>query len=307
MSKKRRHINTESRPESKTRIIGIVSGKGGVGKTTFSANLSIALNALDKKVVVIDCNVTTPHLSYYLGVKNFSTTINNVFSGDVDVAFAPLEQFGDLKKVDMRDLRKIVHRLARKGDYDFIILDSAPGLGREAIGVLHACNEIIFLTNPTAPNIRDVVRCNEVARMLGHKRFSMVLNMMRGKDHELTPERAEELFGMPVLGVIPFDENIMDSTAEGVPIMWHKPKSPSCNSFLYIAARLSGINLSNLAGEEDEEEEDLDEEELEERGIIPIVEQGYGYSNSGRSGQLRRKIDAAAARAVEKIKDVFSS
>ncbi len=318
MPKKRRRGHTESKPGSKTRIIGIVSGKGGVGKTTFSANLSIALNALEKKVVVIDCNVTTPHLSYYLGVKNFSTTINNVFSGDVDVAFAPLdqngvmfipasEQFGDLKKVDMRDLRKIVHRLARKGDYDFIILDSAPGLGREAIGVLHACNEIIFLTNPTAPNVMDIVRCNEVARMLGHKRFSMVLNMVRGKDHELTPERAEELFSMPVLGVIPFDENIMDSTAEGVPIMWHKPKSPSCNSFLYIAARLSGINLSNFAGEEDEDEKDWNEEELEEVGIIPIVEHGYGYSSSGRSRNLRRKIDAAAAKAVERIKDVFSS
>jgi septum site-determining protein MinD len=250
---------------SKTRVIGIVSGKGGVGKTTFAANLSIALTALEQKVVVIDCNVTTPHLSYYLGVKNFSSTINNVFAGDLDAIFAPLDQNGvlfipasehfvDLKKVDMKDLKKIISRLVEKGDFDFIILDSAPGLGREAMGVMNACNEIIFLTNPTAPNVMDVARCNEVARMIGHKKFSMVMNMVRGKDYELKPEKAEELFGMPVLGMIPFDENILDSTAEGVPIMWYKPKSPSCSNFLSIAAQLAGLTEPTVPGREGGEE-----------------------------------------------------
>lgn len=307
--------------EPETRVIGIVSGKGGVGKTTFSANLAIALNALGKKVVVVDCNVTTPHLSYYLGVKSFSTTINNVFAGDIDVRFAPLEQNGvmfipaserfiDLKKVDMRNLRSIIMRLAKKENFDFIILDSAPGIGREAVGVFQACNEIIFVTNPTVPNVMDIVRCNEVARMLGHKNLSMVFNMVRGKDHELTVEKAEELFGMPVLGVIPFDQNIMDSTAEGVPIMWYKPKAPSCKSFLYIAMELAEIDFrfTGKAEEEEESYEELEkEEEYEEIGIIPIVEKAEEYrrARSRRSKRLRRKIDTAGSRVVGKIKSVF--
>ncbi len=306
--------HAEESLEQKTRVIGIISGKGGVGKTTFSANLAIALNALGKKVVVVDCNVTTPHLSYYLGVKSFSTTINNVFAGDVDVRFAPLDQNGvmfipaserfvDLKKVDMRNLKSIIMRLAKKENFDFIILDSAPGIGREAVAVLQACNEIIFVTNPTVPNVMDIVRCNEVARMLGHKNFSMVFNMVRGKDYELTAEKAEELFGMPVLGVVPFDQNIMDSTAEGVPIMWYKPKSPSCKSFLYIAMELAGIDY-RFTGEAGDGPE---EEEYEEIGIVPIVEKAEEYRRvrSKRGRSIRRRIDKTASRFAGKIRSVF--
>jgi len=249
--------------EGKARVIGIVSGKGGVGKTTFSANLSIALTALGKKVVVIDCNVTTPHLSYYLGVKNFSTTLNNVLSGDVDVAFAPLDQngvmfipasekFTDLKNVNMQDLEKVIKKLANLERFDFIILDSAAGLGRETIGVLNACNEVLFITTPTAPNIMDVVRCNEVARMVGHSKFGIVLNMVRGKNYEITPEKAEEIFNMPVIGIVPFDENVMDATAEGVPILWYKPNSPSCMPIMQIAGNIAGVEPQAAAAVEGE-------------------------------------------------------
>jgi len=310
-----------------TRIIGIVSGKGGVGKTSFSANLAIALTMLGKKVVVVDCNVTTPHLSYYLGVQNFSTTLNNVFAGDVDAQFAPLdhngvmfipasERFEDLKNVDMKDLDKITKKLAASGKFEFIILDSAPGLGREAIGVLNAANEIIFVTTPTAPNIMDVARCDEVARVLGHKKFGMVLNMVRGKDHEITPSRAEELFHMPVLGVVPFDENIMDSTAEGVPILWYKSKAPSCKYLLSIASRVAGVTgvtgitgigtEEALSGQAEQDFEELEEaaemekaEEMDERG--EGYEEYKEYRKYGIEPIVKRKAEQPSrAKALRK-------
>jgi len=72
--------STSTSGKSRTRVIGVISGKGGVGKTTFSANLGIALSTFGEKTLIVDCNVTTPHLRYYLGVKDFSTTLNNVFA-----------------------------------------------------------------------------------------------------------------------------------------------------------------------------------------------------------------------------------
>jgi len=234
------------------RIIGIVSGKGGVGKTTFATNLGIALSNFGKRVVVVDCNITTPHLAYYLGAKNYSITLNDVLKKDVDVKFAPMDKDGvlfipcsedlnDIARVDIDDLKKYVERLSANNDYDYIVLDSAPGLGREAVATLKACNEIIFVTTPTIPNIMDVTRCAEVANKLGHKRFNIVLNMVRGKEFELRIEDAQKIFGAPVLGMIPFDMNVMDSTAQGVPFLWYKTKSRTSDYFMNIAANLIGV------------------------------------------------------------------
>lgn len=234
------------------KIIGILSGKGGVGKTTFASNLGIALSNFGKRVVVIDCNITSPHLAYYLGARDYSITLNNVLRGDVDIRFAPLYQSGvlfipcsedikDVMRVDIFDLKKYVGKLAEKNNYDYIILDSAPGLGREALSVLRACDEIIFVTTPTIPNIADITRCAEVAGQFGHKRFNIVLNMVRGKEYELKAKDAESFFRNPVLGIIPFDENVIDSTAQGIPILWYKPNSSVCKSFMNIAANFIGV------------------------------------------------------------------
>ncbi|MEM7821273.1 MAG: P-loop NTPase [Candidatus Aenigmatarchaeota archaeon] len=245
-----------------TRIIGIVSGKGGVGKTTVASNLGIALSKLNKKVIIIDCNITSPHLAYYLGVKNYSITLNDVLRNEVDIRFAPIYQNGvmfipcskelkDVIKVEINGLKKYIERLSQIEEYDFILLDSAPGLGKDAISVLKASEEIIFVTTPTIPNVYDMTRCAEFASQLGQKKFHIILNMVRNKKFELRKEVAEDFFGVPVLGTIPFDENLMDSAAQGIPIILYKPYSKASISFMKIASKLTGIGsrtsfLSNI-------------------------------------------------------------
>ena len=242
----------DKRGDILTKIIGIISGKGGVGKTTFAANLAIALSNHGKRVVVVDCNITTPHLAYYLGAKNYSITLNNIFRNEVDVRFAPLcsedvmfipasEDLNDLRKVDINELRNYMKKLAKDGDYDYIILDSAPGLGREAVSVLEACEEIVFVTTPAIPNLADVTRVAEVASQMGHSKFHIVLNMVRNKPFELKIQGANGFFKAPILGTVPFDEDVMDSTSQGIPIFWYKPNSCVCDHYMEIAANLIGI------------------------------------------------------------------
>jgi septum site-determining protein MinD len=302
-------------------VIGILSGKGGVGKTTFSANLGIALAALGKRTLVIDCNVTTPHLSYYLGARNFSTTLNDVFSGNIDAIYAPLErngvmfipaseQFEDLRNVDMRKLRNIIRRIAANGRFDFIVLDSAPGLGREAIGTLQAADELIFVTVPTAPNIIDVVRSHDVASMLGVRKIYLAFNMVRGKDHEMPVHKAEELMSLDVLGSVPFDENIMDATAEGIPIMWYNPNSYACDEFINIAARLANIDLNNFF----ENNQRFGKAatipagvEPKGSGIEPIIDKGYKIiSNRTQSGSnLANRVRGRISDTTSGIRNKF--
>jgi len=238
--------------DSLTKVIGIVSGKGGVGKTTFSVNLGLALKRLDKKILLIDCNITTPHLAYYLGAEDYFITLNNIFRGDVDEKFAPSahagvafipasEELRDIISIDFDKLVKHVNKISRSGVFDYIILDSAPGLGKEGTSVLRSADEILFVTDPTIPNITDIVRCYEYLNMVRTKKVSIVFNKVREKEFELKFKDAEKFFEAPILGAIPFDENIMDSTAQGIPFLNYMPDSPTAHNFVSVAANLAGI------------------------------------------------------------------
>jgi MinD-like ATPase involved in chromosome partitioning or flagellar assembly len=232
------------------RIIGVISGKGGVGKTTVASNLAIALSNLGQKVVVVDCNITTPHLAHYLGLKNCTATLNDVFMGKTDIiqaityyrniAVIPSSQeLKDITRVEITNLKRYISKLAND-DFDIILLDSAPGLGREAISVLQSCNEMIFVTTPTIPNVSDAIRCAEVASKMQPKKINIVLNMVRRKNYELKINEANNFFSVPLLGSIQFDESIIDSTALGTPILWDKPDSRIGHNFEEIAKNLIG-------------------------------------------------------------------
>lgn len=231
-----------------TRIIAIASGKGGVGKTTLATNLSIALGDFGQRVIVVDCNLTTPHLSYYLGSMNYETTLNDILRGEVDIRHAISSHNGvmfvpaslnvnDLMNIDMKDLRNHIKRLEIPF-IDYVFLDCAPGLGREAISALEACDEVFFITTPTIPNLMDVRRTVEVIG--NNKKFNLVLNMVTGGRYEFTSDIISQYINIPIIGSIPFDKSVMDSSAFGVPLLRMKPNSSASLSFMKMAANLTG-------------------------------------------------------------------
>jgi septum site-determining protein MinD len=237
-----------------TRIIGISSGKGGVGKSTVIANLALALKRLGKRVVMIDCNLSTPHLSYYLGVNDYKITINDVMRGTASlesaiynyegVKFLPASlNIRDLMGLDLKKFRKTVLGLVDQKT-DYVLLDSAPGLGREAICVLNAADEILFVTTPFIPMVNDVIRCIDVLRQLGRKKVGVVLNMATGEKHELFGKTVENVVGIPVVGEIPFDKNMRYSVVMGTPMINYDSTSDASIAFMQLAATLSGEHYS---------------------------------------------------------------
>lgn len=233
-----------------TRIIGISSGKGGVGKTTVTANLAIALGKLGHKVLMIDCNLSTPHLSYYLGVNDYKTTLNAVMYDKIKmegaiynydgVSFLPASlNLKDLIGLDLRKFKKTIMKIAKPDIYDYVLLDSAPGLGREAMCVLNAANEILFVTTPYVPMVNDVLRSIEILKHLGRKKVGVILNMASGKKHELYNQTVEKLTGVPVVGRVPFDMNMVYSLVMGDPILKYDSFSDASIGFMDMASRLS--------------------------------------------------------------------
>jgi len=235
-----------------TRIIGVISGKGGVGKTTVVANLgTILASDFKKDVIIVDCNITTSHLALYLGMYYCPVTLNQVLKGEAKIEDAMYEyhisglrvipaslSLGDLKGSDIAKLKHSLKSLF--GKTDIILLDSAPGLGREAMGTLQAADEVIFINTPFVPSTMDIMKCHQVVNDMGIKPLGVVLNMVGKEKYELGREEVEHIAEIPVISLIPMDKNVLKSLALKVPVYLFSPNSPASIEMKRLAARLIG-------------------------------------------------------------------
>lgn len=244
-----------------TRIIAVSSPKGGVGKTTIASNLAIALSEFGKKVIAVDCNFSTPYLSYYFSDEEVDVTINDVLLGKTEIADALYHQNGvmfipasteleDLINLDVTKLKKNIRKLVNPEMIDFIILDSAPGLGREALAAMEAADEILFVANPLPPMIADIMRSYEVVKELGNKQVGLILNMVRKNKFEFSQREVARLTKLPIMGSVIFDTNIMNSVAVRKPLMKYKPHSKAALNYAEIAANLLGIKYKKTAAKQ---------------------------------------------------------
>jgi septum site-determining protein MinD len=232
-----------------TRIIGIVSGKGGVGKTTIVANLGASFHK--KRVIIVDCNVTTSHLGLYLGMYYHPVSLNQVLRGESSMDDAIYDytipglkiipaslSLDELKGVDIGELKYRIKDLFGKAD--IILLDSAPGLGKEGMATLRASDEILFVTTPFVPHVIDVIKCHQIAKELGAKSLGIVLNMSGEGRHELSPQDIEKLVELPIISAIPRDKNVLRSLASKIPVVDLNPNSASAKEIKKLASVIVG-------------------------------------------------------------------
>jgi len=233
------------------RVIAVISGKGGVGKTTVSLNLAAALvKRFAKRVTIVDCNVTTSHVGLHLGMYYHPTNLNKVLKDEAHINDAIHEHhtgikvipaslsLGDLKGVDMTKIKEKIESLHNHNDV--IILDSGPGLGREAMSCLKAAEEVIYVTTPYIPAVMDIVRCREVVSELELKELGIVVNMREGEKHEMNRQEIEQLTRVPIIAEIPLDKDIKRSLSDKMPSVIHKPRARSSRPFFKLAASVVG-------------------------------------------------------------------
>ena len=234
------------------RIIGILSGKGGVGKTTTVANIGTALAAnFKKKVIIVDCNITTSHLSLYLGMYYSPVTLNQVLAGKAKIQEAIYDyhvpgmrvipaslSLKDLKGVDVSRLSRAVRKLSDEAD--IVLLDAAPGMGREAMATMRACDEVLFISTPFVPSTMDIIKCHQVALEIGVKPLGIMLNMVGGERYELSVDEVEQLAELPVILSVPMDKNVLRSLALKTPVVLYDQSSPASRQFIALAGKLIG-------------------------------------------------------------------
>lgn len=233
-----------------TRIITIASGKGGVGKTTLVSNLSSALVMFGKSVIAVDGNLTTANLGLHLGIPLYPVTLQDVLNGHARLSdalyyhqagFTVLPADISLRKLRLASTHELVNVFYKLvGGCDFVIVDSAAGLGKEALAAVEAADEMIIVTNPELPALTDALKLGSIAKKYGTHNLGVVVNRVKGKKHEFSMPAIEEFLEMPVIGRIPEDPEVSMSISRKTPVVVNNPGAKASQHIMSLAARLIG-------------------------------------------------------------------
>ena len=238
------------------RSIAIASGKGGVGKTTSAINIAHAISRHRKRTLLVDGNLSTPNIHVYLGwpiLKNSLTQVlrsessykDAIYTHESGLRILPsLTSAADIRDLKHEKLSEVVADL--ESEADVILLDSAAGLGREALGAISACDEVLIVTNPELGAVLDAQKTVQLAHEMGKTLLGVVLNKVRNDRHELKVADVEKLLDLPVIAVVPFDEAIRKSLTKKGPVTHTFPDSRAGREFTDLSALLLGKKYMDL-------------------------------------------------------------
>ena len=230
------------------KVITIASGKGGVGKTTSAINIGAALNYFGKEVVIVDANLTTPNVGLHLGAPIVPVNLNHVLNGKAKVIDAVYEHesgtkvipsslsIKDLRNLNSKGLKEVGRRLKKMAD--FVILDAAAGLGEEAIAAFDAADEIILVTNPEIPAVTDALKASKLAEQMGKRVEGVIITRVNGRRSQMPIANIQDMLELPILGIIPEDDNISKAIVMKDALVHTHPKSKASRAYRKLAAKL---------------------------------------------------------------------
>lgn len=235
-----------------THYVGILSGKGGVAKTTTAVNLSAAMNYFGRDVVLIDANLSTPNVGLHLGAPVVPINLHHVLKGKNHLSEAMYMHpsgikiipgglsIPDLKDVKPENLKQVLPVL--DGLTDVVIIDGAAGLGREALSLMNSVDDLIVVTNPELPAVADAMKTVRVAEDLG-KNVRGIVVARSGGEGDISNTNLRTLLEKPILASIPHDKAIRHSLLKKDPVVYSHPKSKSAIAYKKLAAELIGIDF----------------------------------------------------------------
>jgi len=239
------------------RAIVITSGKGGVGKTTTTANLGAALAQLGHSVVLIDADIGLRNLDVVMGLENrIVYHVVDAIQGKCTVQKAlikdrrienlwllPASQTDEKDAITPEDMRSLVCEL--KAQYDFILIDCPAGIEQGFKNAISGADEAVVVATPEVSSIRDADRvvgllaAADVPARLVVNRISP--NLVKRGDM-LSQSDVIEILALELLGAIPLDDQVIATTNKGVPAVL-EGKSVAAKEFIRIAKALAGLTV----------------------------------------------------------------
>ncbi len=231
-----------------TRVVSIVSGKGGVGKTTFSTNLAISLAEKGERVALIDGDFSGANISRHFGLDASSATLNDVVKGNAYITQAVYRHKSGVSVLpaDFEDYSLDSNHLKHAildflGQKDFVIIDSPPGANKPVQRALEASNEAIIVSRPMYPAVDNAILTKKLANKIGVEIKGVVLNQVFDDHLELRHDIVSEKIGEKIIGEVPHCDYIRESIAHGEPVLHHKPYSKAADSVEDVSHKLLGL------------------------------------------------------------------
>ncbi|MBY6035318.1 septum site-determining protein MinD [Fictibacillus nanhaiensis] len=246
--------------------IVITSGKGGVGKTTTSANLGTALALSGKKVVLVDTDIGLRNLDVLMGLEN------RIIYDLVDVAeercklnqalikdkrfeclyLLPAAQTKDKSSIQPEQVKKIVQEL--KQDYDYVIIDCPAGIEQGFKNAVAGADKSIVVTNPEISSVRDADRIIGLLEQEEVEAPKLIVNRLRNhlakSGDMLDVDEIVSVLSIELLGVVIDDENVIKAANKGEPVVM-QPDSKASIAYRNIARRILGESVPLLSLEEE--------------------------------------------------------
>ena len=238
-------------------VIVITSGKGGVGKTTTTANIGAGLSKFDKKVVVIDTDLGLRNLDVVMGLENLIVyNLVDVIEGTCRLKQAlirdkryenlyllPSAQTKDKTAISPGQMKKLTSQL--KDEFDYILLDCPAGIEQGFQNAIAGADRAIVVTTPEVSAIRDADRIIGLLESNQLKKIDLIINRIRmdmvKRGDMMSVDDVTEILSVSLIGALPDDEQVVIGTNQGEPVVGLDSKAGK--AYLNICKRIMGIEV----------------------------------------------------------------
>lgn len=235
----------------------VTSGKGGVGKTTTTANIGMSMARLGHKVALIDADIGLRNLDLLLGLENRVVfTAMEVFEGECqleqaiirdkrwkNLSLLPISKNRQRYNVTGQNMKTLID-LLNSLEFEFILIDCPAGIDLGFVNAISPANEGIVVTTAEITSIRDADRVAGLLEANGVYDIKLIVNRVRSdmieRNDMMSVKDVQEILGIPLLGAIPEDTNVIVSTNRGEPLVLNKKLTLSGIAFENAARRIVG-------------------------------------------------------------------
>lgn len=241
-------------------VIVVTSGKGGVGKTTSTANVGTGLAKLDKKVVLIDTDIGLRNLDVVMGLENRivynlvdvierNCKINQAFikvKGYNNFYLLPSAQTRDKTAVTPEQMKNLTDQL--KLEFDYVLIDCPAGIEQGFKNAIAGADRALVVTTPEVSAVRDADRIIGLLEANEIKKTDLIVNRIRmdmvKRGDMMSSTDVVEILSIDLIGVVPDDENIVISTNQGVPLVGSNTMAGK--AYMNICRRIVGEEVPYL-------------------------------------------------------------